>query len=263
MVSPIWTGKDRGWPMACQQQANDASVKQPKPNGLLGGSRRPPQRFWSSSIKSRARRVNQRHSTCCIVSLSFRWQSVIVPGGWVIRDSYWNGDRSPSKRHLIEEEAWRIMAVPQAVGGHDWLVNSADRCRRESCIPSPFVYGRGEEPSMQQYAPGGGLLEHRARGTGALGLVPDGRGVRKRLKSRRRVPVKRRDGVGDPRELGRAPEREPRGELFATVFAGVDGCDSGQLGGSIGSLCQGNSIQGLQGLGGRAQWASAVRQGAG
>jgi len=89
MVSPIWTGKDRGWPTACQQQAHDASAKQPKPNGLLGGSCRSPQRFWSSSIKSRARRVNQRHSTCCIVSLSFRWQSVIVPGGWVIRDSYW------------------------------------------------------------------------------------------------------------------------------------------------------------------------------
>ena len=78
MVSPIWTGKDRGWPTACQQQAHDASAKQPKPNGLLGGSCRSPQRFWSSSIKSRARRVNQRHSTCCIVSLSFRWQSVIV-----------------------------------------------------------------------------------------------------------------------------------------------------------------------------------------
>jgi len=112
---------------------------------------------------------------------------------------------------LIEEEARRMMAVPQAVGGHDWLVNSADWCRDEKAV-RPFVYGRGEERSMQP-----------------------------------------RRGVGDPRELGRVPEREPRGELFAAIFAGVGGCDSlGQLGGSKGSLCQGNSIQGLQGLGGRA-----------
>jgi len=63
-------------------------------------------------------------------------------GEWLLRSE--NGDRRPANRHLIEEEARRIMAVPQAVGAYDWLVNSADWCRDEKAFRSHSFMDAGK-----------------------------------------------------------------------------------------------------------------------